>query len=68
MKKRIFLIILGYGILMGCRHIPDQDVIVGVYGPSGPAMMLMDKGCLDKENHGKKWIYKHEFDKRLKGE
>jgi len=66
--KRIFLVILLCGILAGCRHIPDQDIIVNVYSSFGPAILLIKEGYLDEENHGKTWIYKHEFDERMKGE
>ena len=66
--KRIFFILLLSGILGACAHIPDQDVVIKAYSPAGPAVLFMKKGTLDKENHGKDWIYKYEFDKRLKGE
>ena len=54
--------------LASCAHLPDQDVAVKVYGPRGPAILLMEKGYLDKEKHGKNWIYKHEFEEKMRGE
>jgi len=52
--------------LAACAHIPDGDVVINASGPRGPAILLMEKGYLDKENHGKNWIYKHEFEDRMK--
>ena len=59
--------ILAVLLLGACVHVPDDDVVIKVFGPRGTAILLMDKGYLDKENHGKNWIYKHEFEERMKG-
>ena len=65
MKVIIFCLALLF--LAACAHIPDDDVVIRGQGPSGTAMILMEKGYLDKEHHGKNWIYKHEFEERMKG-
>jgi len=49
------------------HHIPDGNVVIKIYSPSGPAILLMEKGYLDKENHDKNWIYKHEWNEKRKG-
>lgn len=65
--KTIIVLCFSVLLLASCAHFPDDDVVIQVYGPSGAAMILMGKGYLDKENHGKNWIYKHEWDERVKG-
>jgi len=61
--KRIFLILLLSGFLMGCGHNPKKDIVMKGYSSSGPYLIVIEKGALDEGNRGKSWQYLDELKK-----
>ena len=64
---KAIIVFLALLFLASCAHLPDQDVVVKAYSQQGPVVLFMEKGYMDRDKHGKNWIYKHEFDERMKG-
>ena len=61
--KRIFLILLLSGFLMGCGHVPRKDIVMKGHSSFGPFLIVIEKGALDEENRGKSWQYLDELKK-----